>query len=340
MPIPRFTRQRALLAIAFAGGAIHAAQPALTQNETGTTETIAQPALIDAAVRKIADCKQSTPEIRAYYLLSIAPNCLINSVDGVVQMENTFETYAISHSSSHFLEFHDENMLLNFADSLSNKELIRIDAHLVTKEHANRADMVTLEALRQIDQSPTSPNRLYVYLAASRLFDKTGNKDEMHKCQAVLNESLRSAEKPTNLDEKQLKLASSILNSMAYALIHVGVPGLALPTSSQARQKTEGIDYTENEFKESEKLKLRAVALVDRLDATNFLRRKAHRDLALWYKELGKMNLAYQQKQILFKLVGREDESLMNPKVIACGQVQWFPEPGETNELPWVCGMG
>jgi hypothetical protein len=343
MPFPRFTRQKALLAIAFASGTFHAAQPALPQNESDSAEVISQPASIDSSVRRIADSKKATPEIRAYYLLMIAPNCLIDSVDGVVQLEKTFETFAVPRSSDHFLEIRDGNMLLNFADSLLNDEVLKSNSRSVTMERSTRADMVTLEALRQIDQSPATSNKLYAYLAASRLFAKTGNLNEMRRCNTVLNEFLRSAETPANSDEKQLQLAASILNSMAFALVPLKVWDRAPRIHAGRPPRTEVMTYTEKNFKESEKLKFRAINLIDRLQATNFLRRKAHRDLALWYEGLDKTTLADKQKQILFELVGRKDENLLYPQTVACGQLDWFPKPASDGKVVARligCGMG
>jgi hypothetical protein len=124
---------------------------------------------------------------------------------------------------------------------------------------------------------------------------------------------------------------------MAYSLIPVNIPNLN-PHDSIAGRQTPLEPFTEKDFKESEKLKLRAVAMADRLDSKNHLRRKAHRDLALWYMQLGKNQLAQKEKQTLFELVGCEDDSILYPQAAGCGHVVWWKK--ERNIVTMGCGMG
>jgi hypothetical protein len=121
------------------------------------------------------------------------------------------------------------------------------------------------------------------------------------------------------------------LNSEAYGLISIVIPDIK-PTSTQAKS------FTEEVFDTSEKLKLRAVAMTDRLDATNHLRRKAHRDLSLWYSQLGKTELAEKEKQTLLELVGTKDESILYPYVQMCGHLVWWRDPRSHDMM--ACGQG
>jgi hypothetical protein len=64
--------------------------------------------------------------------------------------------------------------------------------------------------------------------------------------------------------------------------------------------------------------------MIDRLDAKHLVRWMAHRDLVLWYRELGKLDLAEKQKQILFELVGLNDDRILYPKKRRMGRLVWW----------------
>jgi hypothetical protein len=114
-----------------------------------------------------------------------------------------------------------------------------------------------------------------------------------------------------------------VLNAMAFGILPVIIPDQN--SSGFKWEPTTPLEvFTEQEFKKSEKLKLRAAALTDTLDNQSHLRRKAHRDLALWYLQLGKMKLAENQKQTLFDLIGPREDSLLFPRVEACGELAWW----------------
>jgi hypothetical protein len=78
--------------------------------------------------------------------------------------------------------------------------------------------------------------------------------------------------------------------------------------------------------------------MADRLTAKTDTRRRIHRDLSLWYMQLGKVEKAEQQKQILFELVGRADDKLLYPAQVGCGGVVWWGD--ESKMLFGACGMG
>jgi hypothetical protein len=340
------TRKKALLAIAFAGGLLQSLQPALSENgyESTTTETsTAQSAPTQSVVQQIAGDTAAPPEIRAYYLLSLAQDFLTNrGVDGGEQLKNTFQTFAKGRSSQQFFNLRrGGNMLVDFADQFFYAGMVSVNESSIAKVDANRSDAATTEALKLADRSADAFDRFYFFLIASRLFDKTGNQKEKKKCEAIVNEILRSSEKTAGADEKRIKDTCSFLDSLAYALIPVSVPDQPGFRGLVARRSTGWRSYLEADFKASEKLKLRAIALVDRLAPSDFLRRKAHRDLSLWYTELGQKVLGQKQKEILFELVGRKDDSLLYPKVVACGHLNWFPDlKSETQRFTAMCGMG
>jgi hypothetical protein len=96
--------------------------------------------------------------------------------------------------------------------------------------------------------------------------------------------------------------------------------------------------FAEKDLYESEKLKLRAAAMADRLNSKSDIRRKAHRDLSLWYSRIGKIEVAEREKQILFELVGCKKDSILYPQSGMCGHLVWWnPEPVSFAER---CGMG
>lgn len=164
------------------------------------------------------------------------------------------------------------------------------------------------------------------------------NTDGMRECNQVLEKAFKSCEKSTPVEEKKIEAAASVLDSMAYGLAPVSIPNRREGRWNQDIEQNAN-DFTTKEIQESEKLKFRAAALADRLPPTNHQRRKAHRDLAFWYKQLGKPQLAEKQKQIVFELVGSNDDGILTPKPGACGSLVWW-EPKEKRTIVISCGMG
>jgi hypothetical protein len=89
---------------------------------------------------------------------------------------------------------------------------------------------------------------------------------------------------------------------------------------------------------DSEALLLRGLKIVDRLPSSDHSRRKAHRDMVLWYRQVGMMQPAEEQKLILFGLVGIENDSILYPQSGACGHPAWWMKPGYLSDTH--CGMG
>ena len=167
-----------------------------------------------------------------------------------------FETFAVPRSSDHFFELRNNgNMLSNFADALCEGIMLTITADSVSRKDAAYCDSTALEALSLLDGDTKSFDKLYINLIASRLFAKTGNVNEKRKCDAAIAEALREYENPLNHDEKQLQLASSILNSMAYGLVSVHVPDHDPNDSSWPQSKIDVNPYTKKKSKGSRKVK-------------------------------------------------------------------------------------
>jgi hypothetical protein len=195
------------------------------------------------------------------------------------------------------------------------------------------ANMALQRAVSQIDQVSDEWVKLHLYFIASKLFQSIGNFEEKRKCDTAINNEIQSYEANSQVNENQIDAASSLLNLMSTCVINVWIPDMK-PTDSHTRVPS----FRKKEFKECEKLKLRAVAMVDRLDAQNDIRREMHRNLSLWYKGLGKTQLANKQKQVLFELLGFRDENMLYGQKVGCGVVVfWQKEPVKS---VIVCGMG
>jgi hypothetical protein len=322
-----------LLAIAFAAGILSSQVPALSEKKAEST---------DLLIVQIANNTEVSPEVRAFYLLKLASSYLAGGDKTAVQAP-----FVVSNESSRIkLSRNWEDMLVAWAEqaSLPDRFSDSGDTHKIkatknphAKDSQNfvNADAAIHESLTQLARSS---DKLNLYLIASRLSKEAGNVNDSRMCMRVLEQAFQSCEGNSTTDEEEIKAASSVLNSMSYGLIPLHIPDQE-PLTPLSQPPTPLPSYSEKQFKESEALKLRAVAMVDRLTATNDLRRKAHRNLALWYKQLGKTELAEKQKQILFELVGVNDDRILYPQQRACGHfVWWVLKENQTGQL--ACGMG
>jgi hypothetical protein len=211
---------------------------------------------------------------------------------------------------------------------------------VVGKENVGLGVAAIQQALMVLDEAPVTLTQLDLYFIASHLFESAGNNVGLRECNRILEKCIRSCEQNQLIDEKQIMAASSILDSMADCVIYVDIPNEGtIGGPSMYVTKIGGDAFTEADFKKCEKLKLRALAMVDRLDAKNHLRRMAHRNLTLWYTRLGKTELAEKQKQTLFDLVGIRDDRILQPISQGCGHVIWWQDPSKRS-MGGYCGMG
>jgi hypothetical protein len=330
-PIRKPARRKALLAIAFAGGMLNSQLPALSENKSDST---------DSVVQQIANSTQLTTEVRAFFLLRLASRYIAG--ENRTALEAEFRPVVNEPKKSVlFRKSSMENILVSWAEEVSSDRRLtnqgdtRPDSQSIVDKNSVLAGAAIQQALIQLDKASDKFAKLNMYFIASRLFQKMGKTDGMRKCSAVVQEAFQACEGNSQIDEDQIEAASSVLNSMAYGLIPVHIKDMTLndrPWLPQSQVKP----FTEKDFKESEKLKLRAIAMVDRLGAADHVRRKAHRDLALWYLQLGKMEMAEKEKQTLFELVGSKNDSFLYPEAIGCGQYVWWQKV----EIMMGCGMG
>jgi hypothetical protein len=283
------------------------------------------------------------PNMRAFHLLSLARDYLRGGDPTVADARLT----PVLNQPQHWLSPRVwENTLVYWAEQASLaghattngrgfKTEAESDSQSIDGNQAFLADAAIRSSLKQLDKGSSDEfTRLNMYFIASRLFQKVRNADGMRKCNKVLERVFQSCEGSSSPNEESIKAAVSVLNSMAYGFIPYQIPD-RLP---QFERQLEIKPFSEQDFRECEKLKLRALAMAERLPPTNQLRRKAHRDLALWYMHFGKREMAEKEKQVLFELVGTNDDRILYPQMVACGRLVWWET--ETRIVSSDCGMG
>ncbi len=315
-------RRKALLAIVFAGSIMSAAPAAECKTAIETTESL---------VQKISHNSKVSPENRAYSLLCLARDYLSegNTAEEVEAQYANLQTEKYSYKNS----IAWENALGNWLDDPFAKRRYRnpqIDqkpeSPSTTAEKKLLAGLAIRCALNELEKSSAQFAKVNMYFLASKLLEQTGDTAQANNCNKILEQNFQACEKNPKVDEEQIKGAASVLNAMANQIIEVEIPYQHdKGRGGWGSARSEGVrPCTVVDFNESEKLKLRALAMSDRLPEDNHHRRKAHRNLVLWYQKLGKTNLAEQQKEILFKLVGARDDLFLNPTSITCGSVVWW----------------
>ena len=336
-------QKKALLAIAVANGMLNSQLPSLSQNDLATNNN----ALV---VQQIVNDKETPPENKAYTLLYLADAYIDNRARSTIEEEFQDRQTALRIGFTHRRP-RGEDILVAWSKKLSreahspetstnkNDETKSVLPEL-RDENRTLADKALKGALTQLGQSSQKFSQLNMYLIALRLFDKVGDSDSSAQCMSILENAFKSGEHASAKEENDTLLvlsASTVLNSMAYGLVPIDIPDLD-PKNNPRFAKQNVILASKKEIKAAERLKLRALGLADRLETWSDTRRKAHRDLALWYQEVGKTKLADEQKQVLFELVGFKSDTALYAQQSGCGQVVWWQE--EPNPTIIDCGRG
>jgi transcriptional regulator with XRE-family HTH domain len=324
-PTTRAMRTKSLIAVAFVCGVFNAQLSAWAEEKSGH---------VDSLIQRIANNALSKPELRALYLLQLADRCL-GSTD-LASTEAQFAQYGEQHPSWASIKFRIEDSLVPWAQSLTAEPRLQ-QQKSNHNDNLALADSALKEAIKQMTHCSDALVKLNIYFIADCLFYRVGDIAEARKCTALVEQAIRACETNPVANEAQIKAVSSILNSMAYGVIPVVLP-MRNPKNNLSEQAAHLKTFTNEEFQKSEKLKLRAVAMADRLSSKTDTRRRLHRDLSLWYLQLGKEEQAEQQKKILFELVGRNDDRLLYPAQVGCGGAVWWGD--ESKMLFGACGMG
>jgi hypothetical protein len=334
VPDKKISQRRALVAILFAGGILNQQVPASSRDKSESADSVIQQTSID---------RESAPEDQAFDLLMLANRYLngVSPIEAEVKFKRSWTQPGRNWTTSRM-----QARLVSWADELSSGGRFTMfgtfrttacPSTAVSDGNREFANVAVRKAVEQLDQVDDKFAKLNMYLIAFQLSKKADDKDEAQNCKNVLEKAFKGCETNLHADEEQIRVASSVLNSMANTLIFVHIPDVK-PDGILGGRQALIEHYADKDFKESEKIKLRALALVDRLDARNDLRRKSHRDLSLWYEQLGKKELAEREKQILFSLVGCQDDCILYPQRGGCDDlVWWHREPVKRN---YDCGMG
>lgn len=310
-------RKKALLAVAFASGLISTQAPVMAENSPDNL----------SAIEQIALSTKGIPELRARLLMEIACNYLSDyrraEVEPQFAHRLTYDGESISayRGLEPFLILKSEEQ----TKKLNNKDL----AHLPAEETV-RANLAIKEALTQAKKANSPFVKTMVPYLASCLYKRLGNTSGAIECEKLLNETIKASQVSTNPEQARAIIALLDIKSYCSIPLHIA--------DKNAGKLTATVKTTEADFKASEQLKLQALSVADKLPPTEHVRRKAHRDLALWYKALGKNELADQQMQTLYKLVGFKDEGVLTPQVVGCGNLIWWHK--EKVDSSYDCGMG
>lgn len=310
-------RKKALMAIVFAGGIVSTQLPVVAENNAEPTGSV---------ISQIVSDSQVKPEIRACTLLNLAIRYLAG--DSKTDIATRFGASS-SRASLYYFMNRREEFFTSWVQRVAQQSSASDKAKTPDIPGAKEA---TDEAIKQLAQSSNKFYRLNLYFVAMHLYQKTGNTKGQKECKSIIDAAIKECEGYSPVDVAQVKATTSVLDSMACLLLPVSIPVYQGQGVATVKEYSSGV------FEESEKLKLRALAIADRLPETEHVRRKAHRDMALWYAALGKQDLANQQKQELFKLIGTSDDKLLYPQSGGCGSQVWWEVKAHVRS--YDCGMG
>lgn len=323
-------RKKAIVAIAIASGTVN---PQLPVSAKEPIES--QPVLITDYVRST----YVSPEIRAYFLLLIANWCLDGRKKS--EVEKLFGPVDTVLSSSPFKIRGRDIFPIQWLQLLSTKAHEKhLDAtggktrkpEKPGKEELDLARKATKEAYQLLKESGSDEYRLELLYVASCMQRRLGNIKEAETYTQTIDRELLSYEAAKSVRIDRAQSAVNVLNAKSNIIIPVQIPDYKITAKPNIKP------FSTEEFKASEALRLRAVAIADKTPSTEHVRRKAHRDMALWYQMLGKEKLAEEQKHALFQLVGFKNDNALYPNHKGCGQIEWWQE--KVSVSTFDCGMG
>jgi len=319
-------RRRAIAAAIFAGAIISSQNTAWSKNNAELEGN-------GTLIQQIASDTEITPEVRAYHLLQLADHYISDKTKATA--EQLFDGSGTQKVKGWRLGiFRVETQLVWWAERLSTENPRSADL----RTGSNRfelADAAAKQAVIQLEQSSNEFMKLNLYYIASMLFRKIGDVQETQKCNDILERAFLLCEHDSSIKEECVKAVASVLNLKAYGILPVVIP---VNQSPQEQVKFTN-PFSDEKFKSAEQLRLRAIAIADRLDDKSDTRRRVHRDMYFWYAQLGKIKLADIQKQNVFDLVGRHDERILYPYGGTCGTLVWWQEPS-VDSARFLCGMG
>ena len=311
----------AMLAIMFAAGMTDSQIQALATQPVDEQVSVMQ---------SIAGNRAMQPEVRAYYLLQLAKGYL-----QLADIKATQDRFRFAGSATRLSRRWDDS-LVALAEAVYSKQLAASsDSSKTSAENIALANEAIENSITQLEKSPNKFETLLLYFTASSLSKQAGDRVQATRFDLVLSSAIKCCEQLPFPDEQEVRGVTTILNIKANRIIPVRIP----ERFEFGRRAINGeCSFKTDDYLASEKLKLQAAALADRLPATTDLRRRVHRDLTLWYELLGKTDKSEEQKQILFELVGSNNDRILYPQNASCGHLIWWQEkPVVSGEM---CGMG
>lgn len=331
MPKEESARQRALMAILVAAGLL-SSTPAVYSAPNESAVSARQLEL----VKKIAENRQISPEVRAYFLIRIARSILKGTDEEA--LEQQYVRYVSGSAYSRFPERPgDFKVELHYLAGHIARETHTVEENKQEKETAETAEATLQQARLLLETSGKSFISLHLYFMLSCLFQKVGNSADSAKCLKIVDDAITGCESDFNKNANQVEAVVSILNSKSYAIIPVHISDRSKDPVYKRDPSQSQTDW-DVDFYDAEKLRLRALALVDRLPSTSQLRRKAHRDMVIWYTLLGQHQDAQKEKFVLFNMVGVYDDRILYPQSGGCGRVVWWK--AEPIKDVMLCGLG
>ncbi|CAN5552765.1 hypothetical protein BH11CYA1_BH11CYA1_08270 [soil metagenome] len=319
------------MAITFATSMLAAQTPVLSQE---------LPKASDSAIEAIERNTKAKPEVKALLLLNFARCCVTGGDVPAVESQYMARLVGVGEEGLPQVSSSIEHPFITWAREASLQSRSGGSGALSKSIHTNtssencvRADKAIDAAMAHLNQCSKNAEIMNMYLVASCYSRMRGNLQNEQICSKVINDAILACEASKAIDGDQIKAAASILDSMAYGFIPIFIGD----SEKQTVAKYTPADM--NYFDQCEQLKLEAAALLDRLPSTDQARRKAHRDLTLWYQLLGKSEKATKEKRELFNLVGLKDDSILYPQPGPCGHFIWWIAHKEST-VESKCGMG
>lgn len=322
-------QRKSLIALMFVSGLLSADTVAMASDSHDTLAPNDKKFL-----QSVEENSQLPPELRAYFLLQMAERAILTQT-----ASNLDETYKSTLSvSTPWWKARRSVIVPEFArrvagvsGSLARENKLPMQVSAETKD---ASEVMINKALGLLSTGTEELCNLNFYSVASNMYRMLGDKENSEKCKKVLDDKIRTCESQGAKASPELCLASSTaLDAMAYELIPLDFP------DRFKQSLLDKIEYDEKDFVHCKKLKERSLSLIDHLGTTSQDRRKAHRDMVLWYLSLGKTEDANQEKQKLYELVGIHDERILFPQVGSCGHLVWWVT--QLKEQPaFKCGMG
>lgn len=222
--------------------------------------------------------------------------------------------------------------------SLDNRPL-RLQKTEPAQEDFSRIEALLKQAWKELTavRDPYTESASH-YVEVVRQYSEIGNTKEKQKCEEYLLSLCTRVERASNPTRKQVDWVAAVLNTLAY----IEMPhGNLRPTNQLVSQLVEEMKYSKNvppvstvegpkakpskvitSDQKAEMLRLRAVALTDRLRDDQKAQIEAHRNMALWYFYVNQKTKATAQIKVSSKLIGSDEPFLLfpvPPPCLGCG---------------------